>query len=70
MLMLEPATLTPLLKWLESAGFSIRQRDKADERPLAIDLTDRGLALRADCEQVPQLFRLDRVSESGTFCAT
>ena len=53
-LMLEPATLTPLLKRLEAAGFITRQRSATDERALAVELTERGRALRGDCESVPK----------------
>jgi DNA-binding MarR family transcriptional regulator len=52
-LMLEPATLTPLLKRLEAAGFITRQRSTNDERALAVGLTDAGRRLRAECVDVP-----------------
>jgi DNA-binding MarR family transcriptional regulator len=53
-LMLEPATLTPLLKRMEAAGLITRQRSRTDERALAVDLTDAGWALRTECLKVPQ----------------
>jgi DNA-binding MarR family transcriptional regulator len=53
-LMLEPATLTPLVKRLEAAGLITRARSAHDERALSIELTDRGRALRADAFAVPQ----------------
>ena len=49
----EPATLSPLLKRLESLGYITRQRSTADERVLEIDLTRTGQALRADAEKIP-----------------
>jgi len=52
-LLLEPATLSPLLKRLEAAGLLTRQRSEDDERALAVTLTDAGLALRAQAERVP-----------------
>jgi MarR family transcriptional regulator, organic hydroperoxide resistance regulator len=52
-LLLEPATLTPLLKRLESAGLITRARSAIDERALAIELTSAGRALRAEAERVP-----------------
>jgi len=52
-LLLEPATLSPLLKRLESAGLVSRDRDPSDERALAITLTDRGRGLRVQAEDVP-----------------
>lgn len=53
LLHLEPATLSPLLKRLEAVGYVSRHRDAADERSLAIDLTDRGKALRGEAEKIP-----------------
>ncbi|HWR85629.1 MAG TPA: MarR family transcriptional regulator [Rhodoglobus sp.] len=52
-LLLEPATLSPLLKRLEAAGYVTRTRNAADERALDIELTDAGRALRRQAEQVP-----------------
>jgi DNA-binding MarR family transcriptional regulator len=52
-LLLEPATLSPLLKRLESAGLITRTRSTVDERALAIELTADGVALRKQAEQVP-----------------
>ena len=52
-LLLEPATLSPLLKRLEAAGLLTRARNPDDERALAVDLTDAGRALRARAELVP-----------------
>ncbi|BCJ45157.1 MarR family transcriptional regulator [Actinoplanes ianthinogenes] len=53
LLQLDPGTLSPLLKRLEAIGYLTRQRDPADERSLAITLTDRGRALRAEAEKIP-----------------
>ncbi|WP_280304823.1 MarR family winged helix-turn-helix transcriptional regulator [Nocardia neocaledoniensis] len=50
---LDSATLSPLLKRLESAGLITRRRDPHDERTLLIDLTDAGRALREQAEQIP-----------------
>jgi MarR family transcriptional regulator, organic hydroperoxide resistance regulator len=52
-LALDPGTLSPLLKRLEAAGLVTRARDRADERVLAVTLTDAGRRLRAEAEQVP-----------------
>ena len=52
-LLLEPATLSPLLKRLESAGLLTRERRRDDERTLSVELTDAGRALRAQAELVP-----------------
>lgn len=59
-LQLEPATLSPLLKRLESAGLVSRQRSTTDERVLDISLTDAGRALRSEAETIP-LRVLDRL---------
>lgn len=53
LLQLDPGTLSPLLKRLEAIGYLRRERDPADERSLAITLTERGRALRADAERIP-----------------
>lgn len=53
LLALDPGTLSPLLKRLESAGLVVRRRSTEDERVLAVTLTDEGAALRAQAELVP-----------------
>ena len=53
LLQLDPGTLSPLLKRLETAGLLRRERDLKDQRNLAIALTERGAALRAKAERVP-----------------
>jgi len=50
---LEPATLSPLLKRLESFGHLTRTRDAQDERSLRVTLTDAGRELRQEALQVP-----------------
>ncbi|MCU1424997.1 MAG: MarR family transcriptional regulator [Microbacteriaceae bacterium] len=52
-LMLEPATLSPLLKRLEASGLVSRTRNARDDRALDITLTAKGLALRDSAEDVP-----------------
>ncbi|MGB3440098.1 MAG: MarR family winged helix-turn-helix transcriptional regulator [Actinophytocola sp.] len=49
----EPATLSPMLKRLEALGYLSRARSARDERALAVDLTDKGRALRAEAEKIP-----------------
>ena len=53
LLQLDPGTLSPLLKRLEAAELVTRRRDSADERLLAVELTERGSALRAQALDVP-----------------
>jgi DNA-binding MarR family transcriptional regulator len=45
-LFLDSATLTPLLKRLESAGLINRHRSRKDERQVAVTLSDAGRALQ------------------------
>ena len=52
-LRLEPATLSPLLKRLESAGLLTRTRNADDERALDVELTASGTALRRKAVVVP-----------------
>jgi DNA-binding MarR family transcriptional regulator len=53
LLQLDPGTLSPLLKRLEAIGYLRRERDPADERSLAITLTESGRALRSEAEKIP-----------------
>ena len=53
LLQLDPGTLSPLLKRLETIGYLRRARDPQDERSLAITLTERGRALRSEAEKIP-----------------
>jgi DNA-binding MarR family transcriptional regulator len=52
-LRLESATLSPLLKRLEAAGYVRRTRSTDDERQLAVSLTTAGRALRDRAREVP-----------------
>ncbi|MGA7207041.1 MAG: MarR family transcriptional regulator [Specibacter sp.] len=52
-LLLESATLSPLLKRLEAMGYVTRQRSAADERALSVELTPAGAALRTKALAVP-----------------
>jgi len=53
LLQLDPGTLSPLLKRLEGTGLVTRRRVPGDERSLAVTLTERGRALRAEAERIP-----------------
>lgn len=59
-LFLDSATLTPLLKRLQTAGLVQRTRGTHDERQVIVTLTDEGRALRERAGQVPV----------DVFCAT
>ena len=74
-LLLEPATLTPLLRRLESAGLVSKERSARDIRALDVRLTPTGVALRAQAELVPaqiverlgvDVAELERVRDSLT----
>ncbi len=52
-LLLDPSTLTPLLKKLEAKGFLTRTRSERDERNLIVTLTDEGEALRNRALDIP-----------------
>ncbi|BCW17956.1 MarR family transcriptional regulator [Arthrobacter sp. NtRootA9] len=49
----EPATISPLLRRLETAGFITRRRADGNERALAVELTPAGAALRQEALKVP-----------------
>jgi DNA-binding MarR family transcriptional regulator len=53
LLQLDPGTLSPLLKRLESAGLITRARDPRDERSLAVRLTTPGQNLRTEAVKIP-----------------
>ena len=53
LLQLDPGTLSPLLKRLESAGLLRRERNPADQRNLALTLTPAGRRLRVEAERIP-----------------
>ena len=59
-LFLDSATLTPLLKRLESAGLLRRLRSSTDERQVIITLTDAGRAMKRQAGSVP----------AAVFCAS
>ena len=52
-LLLDPSTLTPILKKLEQKGYLTRERDPGDERSLIVRLTGAGEALKDAALAVP-----------------
>lgn len=50
---LDPGTLSPLLKRLESLGYVTRERSRDDERLLDVGLTTAGKRLRSRAERIP-----------------
>lgn len=63
LLQLEPPTVSPVLKRLQSAGLIERHRDAADERSVRLTLTPKGRALRAEAVRIP-LQIVDRLGMS------
>lgn len=53
-LFLDSATLTPLLKRMETAGLLERTRDRQDERQVTVRLTSAGQALSIPAAAIPQ----------------
>ncbi|MCA1322799.1 MarR family winged helix-turn-helix transcriptional regulator [Herbaspirillum sp. alder98] len=53
-LVLDSATLTPLLKRMEAQGLVSRQRAASDERQVIISLTPEGDALREQAVELPR----------------
>ena len=53
LLQLDSGTLSPLLKRLEASGLIRRERDRSDERLLAVTLTQEGRALREEAMNIP-----------------
>lgn len=49
----EPATISPLLRRLETAGLITRRRAEGNERALAVALTPAGASLRQQATSVP-----------------
>lgn len=66
-LLLESATVTPLLRRLEEAGLLTRTRQAGNERALDVALTPRGTALREQALSVPttMMARLDITREEA-----
>ncbi|MCU1687978.1 MAG: regulatory protein MarR [Amycolatopsis sp.] len=53
LLQLDPGTLSPMLKRLETAGLLVRQRNSDDERLLSVRLTTEGAKLREQALRIP-----------------
>ncbi|ORM74746.1 MarR family transcriptional regulator [Pantoea wallisii] len=68
-LFLDSATLTPLLKRLESAGLLRRQRSRQDERLVIVTLTDEGRALQAKAASIPDAVQCATACDLDTMVA-
>ena len=53
-LLIDPSTLTPLLKKLEAKGYITRARSEQDERNLIVKLTAEGEALKTKALSIPE----------------
>lgn len=65
-LFLDSATLTPLLKRLESAGMIIRQRSRQDERQVVITLSESGRALQQQASKIPEAISCAMACDNNT----
>ena len=52
-LYLDSGTLTPVLKTLEKNGLITRRRSQEDERVLLVTITEKGMALREQAQEIP-----------------
>ncbi|RAU36165.1 MarR family transcriptional regulator [Enterobacter sp. ECC-175] len=68
-LFLDSATLTPLLKRLESAGLITRQRSRRDERQVAVTLSDAGRQLQQQAADIPHAVGCAAKCDSDTLLA-
>ncbi len=68
-LFLDSATLTPLLKRLESAGFLKRERSRQDERQVVVTLTEQGRALRQQAESIPEAIQCATACDEDAMAA-
>ena len=64
---LDSGTLTPLLKRLEAKGLVTRGRSEIDERVRVLHLTDKGLQLETQAQQVPMQMRCRLGGEDAEF---
>ena len=53
LLFLDAGTLTPLLKRLEREGYVTRSRAQEDERITLVRITEKGIALKEKCREIP-----------------
>ncbi|MFS2224218.1 MarR family winged helix-turn-helix transcriptional regulator [Pantoea sp. B65] len=65
-LFLDSATLTPLLKRLETAGMLHRQRSRQDERQVVVTLSEAGRLLRQKALAIPESVRCAAACDVGT----
>lgn len=65
-LFLDSATLTPLLKRLESAGMIRRQRSRQDERQVVITLSESGRELQQQAASIPQAIGCAMACDNAT----
>lgn len=68
-LALEPATLSPLVKRLETQGLVTRARRAHDERVLDVALTASGTALRRRALEVPERVMASVGTDAATLAA-
>jgi DNA-binding MarR family transcriptional regulator len=68
-LFLDSATLTPLLKRLDSAGLVTRERSNPDERQVVVSLTEAGRALAREAAAIQRQIQCAAASAPGDLAA-
>jgi MarR family transcriptional regulator, organic hydroperoxide resistance regulator len=66
-LLLEPATITPVVKRLEAKKLTKRTRQKDDERVVIVSLTEEGQALRSKLSDVQKRVACDTGLSNADF---
>lgn len=68
-LLLEPATITPVVKRLEVKKLTTRTRQKDDERVVIVTLTEEGKNLRSKLSEIQKRVACDTGLSDGAFQA-
>ena len=55
-ILIDPSTLTPLLRTLERKGYITRNKSAVDERNLLLKVTPKGMKLREKAKNIPSEF--------------
>lgn len=66
-LLLEPATITPVVKRLEAKKLTKRTRQKDDERVVIVSLTEEGQAMRSKLSDVQKRVACDTGLDNTAF---
>lgn len=66
-LLLEPATITPVVKRLEAKKLTKRTRQKDDERVVIVSLTEEGAALKTKLSEIQKRVACDTGLDNAAF---